>query len=78
MELVAVNQLRQLTGYIRGGLTALASKKSYPVFIDQSALDCAVISISAGIRGLQVLLHPADYVRATSASVTLLTRPRAV
>lgn len=76
MELVAVNQLRQLTGYIRGGVTALACKKPYPVYLDDSALTFPVISISAGIRGLQLLVKPADYVRATSARVGQLTRPQ--
>ncbi len=78
MELVAVNQLRQLTGYIRGGVTALACKKPYPLYLDESALTFPVIAISAGVRGLQLLVTPADYLRATSARLGRLTRPQVV
>ena len=56
MELVPVAQLKQLTGYIRGGVTALAPKKNYPVYIDGSALSHPVIAVSAGIRETQILL----------------------
>jgi Cys-tRNA(Pro)/Cys-tRNA(Cys) deacylase len=67
MELVPVAQLRQLTGYIRGGVTALAAKRDYPVYIDDSALSQPVIAVSAGIRGTQILLAPNDYIRSTRA-----------
>jgi Cys-tRNA(Pro)/Cys-tRNA(Cys) deacylase len=77
IELVALSQLKALTGYIRGGVTALAGKKNYPVYIDESALGHAVISISAGVRGTQILLAPQDYIRATSASSGALCRKAA-
>ena len=66
--------MQQLTGYIRGGVTALACKKPYPVFLDESALLHEVISISAGVRGTQIFLAPQDYIRATSAKLGTLTR----
>jgi Cys-tRNA(Pro)/Cys-tRNA(Cys) deacylase len=66
-ELVPVSQLQQLTGYIRGGVTALACKKNYPVYLDESAGLYKVISISAGVRGTQILLAPKDYIKATGA-----------
>ena len=69
VELVPVSQLQSLTGYIRGGVTALAAKKNYPVYLDESAELYDVISISAGIRGTQILLAPQDYVRSTNATV---------
>lgn len=75
MEMVAVSQLQQLTGYIRGGVTALACKKSYPVFLDESATLYPVISISAGVRGTQILLAPPDYIRATAATLGAIARP---
>jgi Cys-tRNA(Pro)/Cys-tRNA(Cys) deacylase len=68
VELVPVSQLEQLTGYIRGGVTALACKKSYPVYIDASVPRHPVIAVSAGVRGTQILLAPQDYIRATSAT----------
>jgi Cys-tRNA(Pro)/Cys-tRNA(Cys) deacylase len=73
-ELVPVSQLQQLTGYIRGGVTVLAAKKSFPVRLDESALAHAVIAVSAGVRGTQMLLAPADYMRATGAATAPLTR----
>ena len=66
-ELVPVSQLQQLTGYVRGGVTALACKKNYPVYLDESAGLYDVISISAGVRGTQILLAPLDYIKATGA-----------
>lgn len=71
---VAVSELQALTGYVRGGVTALACKKPYPVFVDEAARDCEVISVSAGRRGLQILVAPADYVRATGAGYAALSR----
>ena len=73
-ELTPVAQLHQLTGYIRGGVTALACKKAYPVYLDEAALLHEVISISAGVRGTQILLAPQDYTSATNAKLGALTR----
>jgi Cys-tRNA(Pro)/Cys-tRNA(Cys) deacylase len=75
VELAPVVQLQALTGYIRGGVTALACKKPYPVFLHASASRHPVISISAGKRGLQILLAPGDYIRAVSATVGKIARP---
>jgi Cys-tRNA(Pro)/Cys-tRNA(Cys) deacylase len=74
MELVPVSQLQQLTGYVRGGVTALAGKKNYPVYLDDSAHLHGLIAVSAGVRGTQILLSPADYVLATCATVGPLVR----
>ena len=68
-ETVPLKEVQPLTGYIRGGVTALAAKKDYPVVLDSSALDWPVVSVSAGIRGAQLLLAPADYARVTKALV---------
>ena len=73
---VALKELTELTGYIRGGVTALACKKPYPVYVDETVLLLDEISVSAGQRGLQIVIPPADYVRATQAHVADLTRPK--
>lgn len=76
VEPVAVKELMALTGYIRGGVTALACKKPYPVFIDELALVHDVISVSAGQRGLQIFVAPDDYVRAVSATPCAIAREK--
>ena len=69
IHLVPVKDLQRLTGYIRGGVTVLAAKKAYPVYADANIERFDVISISAGVRGLQILLAPGDYVRVTKATL---------
>jgi len=69
MELVPVKELRALTGYIRGGVTALAGKREYPVFVDETIELFDVVSVSAGMRGLQLLIAPGDYLRAVKGTV---------
>jgi Cys-tRNA(Pro)/Cys-tRNA(Cys) deacylase len=76
IQLVPVKELQALTGYIRGGVTAMAGKKDYPVFVDETVELFDVISISAGIRGMQVLLAPGDYIKATKAVVAALAQPK--
>lgn len=68
VELVPLKEVQPLTGYIRGGVTALGPKKDFPVFLDETAQLWDVISISAGVRGAQILLSPQDYARATAAA----------
>ena len=68
-ETVVLKQVQPLTGYIRGGVTALACKKPYPVFLDEWATACERITVSAGVRGQLILLQTDDYVRATGATV---------
>jgi Cys-tRNA(Pro)/Cys-tRNA(Cys) deacylase len=76
MELVAVKELQALTGYIRGGVTALAAKREYPVFVDETIELFDVVSISAGMRGLQILIAPGDYLRAVKGRVAALGVPK--
>lgn len=71
---VLQKELQPLTGYIRGGVTALGCRKRYAVFLDESAFNFDRISISAGIRGTQILLSPQDYQRATNATVAVISR----
>jgi len=72
IHLVPVKELQKLTGYIRGGVTALAAKKAYPVYTDKGIERFDVISISAGMRGLQILLAPMDYLRAVNATLAAI------
>jgi len=72
IQLVAVKELQGLTGYIRGGVTALAAKRDFPVYVDETIELFDVVSISAGMRGLQILIAPADYLRATKGRVAAL------
>jgi Cys-tRNA(Pro)/Cys-tRNA(Cys) deacylase len=73
-ELVALKEVLPLTGYVRGGVTALACKKSYPVFLDETAILFEQIAVSAGTRGLQIVLHPEDYARAVGATLCPLVQ----
>src|SRR4030095_15840092 len=75
VELVAVKEIQSLTGYIRGGVSPLGSKKKYPLYLDESALTFERISVSAGQRGLQMILAPGELQRATQAALTELAKP---
>ncbi|MBQ1808576.1 MAG: Cys-tRNA(Pro) deacylase [Selenomonas sp.] len=74
VEMVHLKEVFALTGYIRGGCSPLGAKKDYPVFLDDSALAQEIIAVSAGKRGEQILLKPADLVTAAKATVTAISR----
>ncbi|MBI2391452.1 MAG: Cys-tRNA(Pro) deacylase [Deltaproteobacteria bacterium] len=74
LETAPLKEVQPLTGYVRGGVTAFACKKDYPVFADETLELFDVISVSAGQRGLQILLSPADYLRATNAKLGPIAR----
>ena len=76
IQLVPVKELQALTGYIRGGVTALAAKRDFPVYVDETIELFDVVSISAGVRGLQLLIAPADYLRAIKGTIAALAEPR--
>jgi Cys-tRNA(Pro)/Cys-tRNA(Cys) deacylase len=67
VELVAVKEVLPLTGYIRGGVSPVGTRKPYPLYLDETADIWDVISVSAGVRGCQMLIAPHDLVRATEA-----------
>ena len=67
--LIAVKEIQNLTGYIRGGCSPLGMKKSFPVYIHESCLIFDQIFISAGQRGLQLKLNPEDLIKVTGAVV---------
>lgn len=73
-EMVSLKDVQPLTGYVRGGVTVFGAKKDFPVYVDETVELFDVISVSAGTRGLQVVLSPADYLRASKATVAELTK----
>ncbi len=76
LDTVPLKELQPLTGYIRGGVTALAGKKDYPVFLDETAILFERIAVSAGVRGTQIVLAPDEYQRATRATRGAIARPK--
>lgn len=74
MEMVSLKDVQPLTGYIRGGVTVFGAKKAYPAFADETIELFDQISVSAGTRGVQIILSPADYLRASEAVVADLTK----
>lgn len=76
IETVPLKEVQPLTGYIRGGVTALACKKDYPVYVDELIEVFDVISISAGVRGTQILLAPTDYLRAVDGTLGTIAKDK--
>jgi Cys-tRNA(Pro)/Cys-tRNA(Cys) deacylase len=76
VDTVPLREVQPLTGHVRGGVTALGLAKRYPVFLDESAHVHDRISVSAGMRGLQILLAPEDYERASDAVRGSISRAR--
>jgi Cys-tRNA(Pro)/Cys-tRNA(Cys) deacylase len=74
VEMVPLKDVQALTGYIRGGVTAMAGKRDYPTYVDETAELFDLISVSAGTRGLQILLAPGDYLRITKATIGAIGR----
>ena len=74
IDTVPLKDLTPLTGYIRGGCSPLGLKKNYPIFIHETAMQFPYIYVSAGERGLQLKVAPADLVKATRATVGVIAR----
>ncbi|GAB4368294.1 MAG: Cys-tRNA(Pro) deacylase [Elainellaceae cyanobacterium] len=75
IDTVPLKDVQPLTGYIRGGVTALACKKDYPVYVDQTIEQLQQVAVSAGMRGLMIQLAPADYLQAvkgTTGAIAIL------
>ena len=73
VEMIALKELLPLTGYVRGGCSPLGAKKNFPVYLDSRALTLEKISVSAGLRGMQIVLKPQDLIRAVNATIADLT-----
>jgi Cys-tRNA(Pro)/Cys-tRNA(Cys) deacylase len=76
VEMVPLKEVQPLTGYIRGGVTALGCKNDYPVFAEEEIVLYEQIAVSAGVRGTQIVLAPDDYLRATGAVTGPISRPK--
>jgi Cys-tRNA(Pro)/Cys-tRNA(Cys) deacylase len=74
MDVVPLKDVQPLTGYIRGGVTAIGAKRDYPVYADETIELFDAISISAGMRGAQLIIAPADYLRVTKATIGAIGR----
>ena len=74
MALVALEDVEPLTGYRRGGVTAIGARKELPVYLDLSAAQYDLIGISGGTKSLQVLLTPDDYAAVTGAHLEAIAR----
>jgi Cys-tRNA(Pro)/Cys-tRNA(Cys) deacylase len=75
VDTVPLKEVQPLTGYVRGGVTVLGARKPYPVYADETIELFDVVSISAGVRGTQILVSPGDYLRATKATLGALAVP---
>jgi Cys-tRNA(Pro)/Cys-tRNA(Cys) deacylase len=76
IEMAPLKDVQTLTGYIRGGVTVMGAKKDFPVYLDETAWLFDVFSVSAGVRGTQILLSPEDYMRVTKATVAAISREK--
>jgi len=74
VELASLKDVEPLTGYVRGGVTVMAVRVPFPAYADDTIELHEVVSVSAGQRGIQLLLAPADYLRATGATLADLTK----
>ena len=70
VEMIAMKQLLPTTGYIRGGCSPIGMKKPFPTFFHHTCNDFDYIFVSAGLRGLQLKMAPADLVAFVGATVT--------
>lgn len=66
-EMVPLKEVQPLTGYVRGGVTIFGARKAYPVYVDETVILFDRISVSAGARGVQLIIAPDDYLRAARA-----------
>jgi Cys-tRNA(Pro)/Cys-tRNA(Cys) deacylase len=76
VDMAPLKEVQPLTGYIRGGVTVFGAKKTFPVFVDETAILFDQISVSAGARGTQLILSPDDYIRAAAAQTADLTKSK--
>ena len=74
METVPLKDVQPLTEYIRGGVTALAAKKDYPVYVDHTIEQWEKIAVSAGTRGMLIELKPMDYIQSVGGIIGAIAR----
>jgi Cys-tRNA(Pro)/Cys-tRNA(Cys) deacylase len=76
VDTVPLKELQPLTGFIRGGVTAIGGKKEYPVFVDETLELFDVVAVSAGVRGTQILISPADYLKVVKGKPGPISRAK--
>ncbi len=76
LEMVALKEVQPLTGQIRGGVTAIGQTRGYPVFVDETIELFDIVSVSAGVRGTQLVLSPANYLRAVDGTLGPIARDK--
>ena len=74
-DLIAMKELLPTTGYIRGGCSPIGMKRQLPTFIHATCMEHDKIYISAGVRGLQIAISPADLIAYTGAEVAEISHP---
>ena len=74
-DLIAMKELLPTTGYIRGGCSPIGMKRPLPTFIHATCMEHNKIYISAGVRGLQIAISPADLIAYTGAEVAEISHP---
>jgi Cys-tRNA(Pro)/Cys-tRNA(Cys) deacylase len=67
-DMIDVDDLFRVTGYLKGGCSPLGARKAYPVYLDESAILLERICVSAGLRGVQMMLTPDDLLRVASGA----------
>ena len=76
IEMAPLKEVQPLTGQIRGGVTAVGQTRGYPVFVDETVILFDMISVSAGVRGTQILLQPEAYLKAVSGTIGAIAREK--
>ena len=74
VSMLPMKELLPLTGYVRGGCSPIGMKKAFPTFVDEAASLQERLSVSAGVRGCQVILRTEDLLRQTGAKLAALCR----
>ena len=74
VEMVPLTEVREITGYERGAVTPLAMSKRYPVVIDETVELWTSVGISAGVRGVEIVIAPGDLLQITSAETADIAR----
>lgn len=75
--MLPLKDLQATTGYIRGGVTALGLKKAFPVVVDETIELWDEVCVSAGMRGLQIVIAPANYLRSVAGRIAEIAKPKA-
>lgn len=76
VEMIHVKDINKVTGYIRGGCTAIGMKKDFYTVVDESARNLETLIVSGGKRGTQVELNPVDYLKACRGSTADLIKDK--